>query len=69
MGLDFLPDFFGCLLIFFGLTQLAYFDGGIETARKTLLYWLAVEAIKLFMMDAVVTSDIHEMHFKAVRRS
>lgn len=57
-GLDILPDVFGCLLIYFGLTQLAYFDGAIEKARKCVLYLLVVEAVRLLLMRAVFLTDI-----------
>ena len=38
MGFDLLPDVFGCILLYFGLTQLSFFDGAIENARKNILY-------------------------------
>ena len=37
-GLDIFPDVFGCVLLFFGLSQLSYFDSSIEEAKKILLY-------------------------------
>ena len=49
-GLDILPDVFGCVLLFFGLTQLSYFDESVEEAKKSLLYLFGVEAIHLLLM-------------------
>lgn len=57
-GLDILPDVIGCLLIYFGLTQLAYFDGAVESARKGFLYLAIVEAIRLLMMKSVFLTPI-----------
>lgn len=58
LGLDLIPDVFGCILIYFGLTQLAYFDGKLESARKSILYLLIVELIKLLMMDMIYSASI-----------
>ncbi len=55
-GFDILPDVFGCILIYFGLTQLAYFDGSVDNARECFLYLAAVEAVHLFMMRSVFSS-------------
>ncbi len=65
-GLDILPDVFGCLLIYFGLTQLAYFDGAIEKARKCVLYLTVVEAIRLLLMRSVFLTDISSNRMLAV---
>ncbi len=58
LGLDLIPDVFGCILIYFGLTQLAYFDGKLESARKSILYLLIVEFVKLLMMDMIYSTNI-----------
>ncbi len=55
-GFDVLPDVFGGILIYFGLTQLAYFDGPIDNARKCFLYLAIVEAVHLFTMASVFTA-------------
>lgn len=55
-GFDILPDVIGCVLIYFGLTQLAYFDGAVERARKCFLYLAAVEAVHLFFMNSMFTT-------------
>ncbi len=65
-GLDILPDVIGCVPIFFGLTQLAYFDGSIEDARKSILYLTAVEFIHLLLMRAVFLTDIGTNRLLAV---
>lgn len=65
-GLDILPDVIGCLLIFFGLTQLAYFDGAIEKARKCFLYLAAVEGVRLFFMKSVFLTNISSNRMLAV---
>lgn len=57
-GLDILPDVIGCLLIYFGLTQSAYFDGAIEGARKGFLYLAIVETIRLLLMKSVFLTPI-----------
>lgn len=66
MGLDLIPDVFGCLLIFFGLTQLAYFDGMVETARRFTFYLFIVEFIKLISMRAIFLSEISSNRLLAV---
>ncbi len=66
LGLDIIPDVFGCALIYFGLTQLAYFDGQIEQARKAALYLFIVEAVKLFMMRSVFLAEISSNRMLAV---
>ncbi len=58
LGLDFIPDVFGCILIYFGLTQLAYFDGAIEKAQKLSFYMLVVEAVKLVFMKPIYLTEI-----------
>jgi hypothetical protein len=66
LGLDLIPDVFGCLLIYFGLTQLAYFDGMVETARRFTFYLFIVEFIKLFSMRAIFLSSISSNRLLAV---
>jgi len=66
LGLDLIPDAFGCLLVFFGLTQLAYFDGAVETARKGMLYLFIVEAVRLLMMRSVFMTNIGSNRMLAV---
>ncbi len=58
MGFDILPDVFGCILLFLGLTQCAYFDGSVDTARRFIGYLTIVEAIKLFTMRSVMLAEI-----------
>lgn len=58
LGFDILPDVFGAVLIFFGLTQLAYFDGSAEKAKNMVLYLSIVEMIKLFFMESTATTLI-----------
>ncbi len=65
-GLDILPDVFGCVLLFFGLTQLSYFDGSVEEAKKTLLYLFGVEAIHLLLMRSVFLTEIGSNRMLAV---
>lgn len=65
-GLDLLPDIFGCLLIYFGLTQSAYFDGAIEKARKCFLYLAVVEGIRLLLMRSVFLTPIGSNRMLAV---
>lgn len=65
-GLDILPDVFGCALIFFGLTQLAYFDSSIEAARKSMIYLFAVEALHLVLMRPVFLTNISSNRMLAV---
>ena len=66
LGLDIIPDVFGCALIYLGLTQLAYFDGQIEQARRSVLYLFIVEAVKLFMMRSVFLAEISSNRMLAV---
>ncbi len=66
LGLDLIPDVFGCLLIFFGLTQLAYFDGAVETAKKGVLYLFIVEAVRLLLMRSVFMTNIGSNRMLAV---
>ncbi len=65
-GLDLFPDVIGCALLFFGLTQLAYFDSSVEEARKSLLYLFATEAIHLLLMRSVFLTDIGSNRLLAV---
>ncbi len=57
-SLDLLPDAFGCILLFFGLTQLAYFDGSVESSKKTLIYLFSVEVCKLLLMKPIFMTEI-----------
>lgn len=57
-NVDVLPDVFGCALLFFGLTQLAYFDGSVDNARKTLIYLFVTEAIKLLLTRSMLSTEI-----------
>lgn len=57
-GLDILPDVFGCVLLFFGLTQLAYFDSSVAEAKRMLIYLFGVEAVHLLLMKSVALTDI-----------
>jgi hypothetical protein len=66
LGFDILPDVFGCILIFFGLTQLAYFDGKIEQARKAVLYLLIAESVNLLMMRSIFSAEISSNRMLAV---
>ncbi len=66
LGFDIIPDVFGCLLIFFGLTQLAYFDGSVETAKRFTFYLFVVEFIKLISMEAIFLSEISSNRLLAV---
>lgn len=65
-GLDILPDVFGCVLLFFGLTQIAYFDGSVQEARKSLLYLFGIEAIHLLLMRSVILTEIGSNRLLAV---
>ncbi len=65
-GLDILPDVFGCALLFFGLTQLSYFDSSVEEAKKVLLYLFGVEAIHLLLMRSVFLTEIGSNRMLAV---
>ncbi len=65
-GLDIFPDVFGCVLLFFGLTQLSYFDSSIEEAKKMLLYLFGVEAIHLLLMRSVFLTEIGSNRMLAV---
>lgn len=66
LGFDVLPDVFGCLLIFFGLNQLAYFNEDIEKAKKIMLYLSAVEAVRFFTMKTVAEAEISSNRMLAV---
>ena len=65
-GLDFIPDVFGCVLLYFGLTQLAYFNSSVEEARKSLLYLFGIEAIHLLLMRSVFLTNIGSNRMLAV---
>ena len=56
-GFDILPDVFGCILIYFGLTQLAFFDGAVDNARKCFIYLAVVEAVHCLTMTSVLTAE------------
>jgi len=58
LGLDFVPDLFGWVLIYFGLTQLAFFDGAIENAKKIALYSAVVEFFKLLLTKSIFLTEI-----------
>ncbi len=66
LGLDLIPDAFGCLLIFFGLTQLAYFDGAVENAKRGILYLFIAEAVRLLLMRSVFMTNIGSNRMLAV---
>ncbi len=58
LGLDFIPDVFGWVLIYFGLTQLAFFDGAIENSKKLALYSAVVEFFKLLLTKSIFLTEI-----------
>ena len=66
LGLDLIPDVFGCIFIYFGLTQLAFFDGAVEKARKCIFYLFVVEFFNLIFMRSVFLSDIGSNRLLAV---
>ncbi len=55
--LDVLPDAVGCLLLFFGLKQLGYFNESAEKARRLLLYLFASSLIKLLLTETVFEAE------------
>ena len=65
-GLDIIPDVIGCVFIFFGLTQLAYFDGSVEDARKYALYLFFVEFLHLLLMRSMFLTEISMNRLLAV---
>lgn len=65
-GLDIIPDVIGCALVFFGLTQLSYFDGSVEDARKGVLYLAVVEFLHLLMMRSMISTEISTNRLLAV---
>jgi len=65
-GLDIIPDAFGCIMLFFGLTQLAYFDGSVEDAKKSILYLTAVEFLHLLFMRSMFLTEISTNRLLAV---
>ncbi len=58
LGLDFIPDVFGFILLYFGLAQLGYFDGAIEKAQKIALYGTVVEFTKLLLTKSIFLTEI-----------
>lgn len=56
--LDILPDAIGCILLFFGLQQLAFFNEAVEKARKLLIYLFTASSIKLIITRSVMLSYI-----------
>ncbi len=65
-GLDILPDAFGCLLVWYGLTQLSYFDGSVEEARKSMLWLSVAELVHLLIMRSVFLTNISSNRMLAV---
>lgn len=65
-GLDIIPDVIGCALVFWGLTQLAYFDGSVEEARKYMLYLFIVEFLHLLLMRSMFLTEISMNRLLAV---
>ncbi len=65
-GLDIVPDVIGCVMLFFGLTQLAYFDGSVEDARKSIFYLTAVEFLHLLLMRSMFLTQISTNRLLAV---
>ncbi len=47
---DVLPDFVGWLLIFSALTEIAFLDERLETARRMTLYGAGISAVRLVLM-------------------
>lgn len=66
LGIDIFPDVFGCALIFFGLTQLAYFDSSVEEARKGMIYLFAIEAVHLLLMRPMFLTTVNSNRLLAV---
>ncbi len=66
LGFDFIPDVFGCILLYFGLAQLAFFDGAVERARRFFLYLMIVEAVHLLSMDMIFAQEIGSNRMLAV---
>ena len=64
--IDILPDIIGCVLIFFGLTRLAYLDGKIEAARKTVFWLFVSQAAKLLFTPSVLRTYISSNRLLAV---
>lgn len=65
-GLDILPDAFGCIFVWYGLTQLAYFDGSVEEARRYTLWLAVVELFHLLVMRSVFLTNISSNRMLAV---
>lgn len=55
---DILPDLFGYILFYFGITELAFLDGRMESARKKLQYLMIISAFKLILTYPVVSSSL-----------
>ncbi len=51
--IDILPDVFGCVFLWLGLTELSYTDSRIDTARGRLLGLALVQAVKLLLTPAL----------------
>ncbi len=66
LGLDLIPDVFGCVMVFAGLTQLSFFDGSIETARRFSFYLFIVEAVKLLSTRAIFLTNVSSNRLLAV---
>lgn len=64
--LDILPDAIGCILIFFGLTRLAFLDGEIEKARRTVFILFIAEVVKLCLTPMIISTHIGSDRLAAV---
>lgn len=56
--LDILPDAVGCILLYLGLRQIAFFNESVERSRKHLIYLFATAFIKLLLTKSVMLSEI-----------
>lgn len=56
--LDILPDAVGCILLYYGLKQIAFFNESVAKARGLLLYLFATASIKLLLTKSVMLSEI-----------
>ena len=56
--LDIMPDVFGCLCLYFGLTELSYTDSRIETAANRLLLLAGIEGIKLVLTPSLFGTSV-----------
>lgn len=52
---DILPDVFGYILIFFGITEFGLIDGKMESARRKIEYLMVVSVLKHVLMFPVMT--------------